>query len=54
MITLFTGSPSFNFNYKMAEFYKELLETYVYASSKYANEFKTIKSNRSVEGLASL
>ena len=36
------------------EFYKELLETYVYASSKYANEFKTIKSNRSVEGLASL
>jgi hypothetical protein len=26
----------------------------VYASSKYADEYKTIKSNRSVEGLASL
>ena len=36
------------------EFYKELLETYVYASSKYANDYKTIKSSRSVEGLASL
>jgi len=36
------------------EFTKELLGVYTFASRKYANDYETIKKNRSVQGLVDL
>ena len=38
----------------IAEFTKELIGVYVFASRKYAADYETIKQNRSVQGLIDL